>query len=81
MIIQLPTEKIGLRKFLYGRLVPGIEDEVCGCDLGQQTVMHVLLGLPRAKDRIKLTACITKRKHAFIHTESSLQEPQKRKCQ
>ena len=47
MIIQLRTEKIGLRKFLYSRGVPGIEDEGCGCGLGQQTVMHVLLMCPR----------------------------------
>ena len=49
-IIQMRTEKIGLRKFLFNRKVPGIEDEECGCNLGEQTVKHVLLVCPRFAD-------------------------------
>ena len=43
MIIQLQTKKINLRKFLYSREVSDTENEGCQRDLGQQTVMHVLL--------------------------------------
>ena len=43
LVVQMRTGKIGLRKFLYERRVPGVEDK--GCDLcrqGEQTVHHIL---------------------------------------
>lgn len=43
MVVQLRTGKIGLRKFLYKRRVPGVEDKGCYlCGGGEQTVHHIL---------------------------------------
>jgi hypothetical protein len=41
--IQLRTEKIGMRDFLFKRRVPGIADPRCDCGEGRQTVAHILL--------------------------------------
>jgi ribonuclease HI len=43
ILIQLRTEKIGLKDFLFERRVPGITDPECECREGKQTVQHVLL--------------------------------------
>lgn len=43
MLVQLRTEKIGLRDFIFSRNVPGIYDRNCVCREGRQTVQHLLL--------------------------------------
>lgn len=43
LVVQMRTGKIGLRDFLFGRKVPGIEDGTCECRHGNQTVKHILL--------------------------------------
>lgn len=40
------TQKIGLRKFLYNRKVPGYEDPACDCGRGFQSVLHLLMECP-----------------------------------
>ena len=42
LLIQMRTEKIGLRDFLWKRKVPGFDDPECECGQGRQTVDHVL---------------------------------------
>ena len=46
LVIQMRTQKIGLRKFLYNRRVPGYEDPACDCGRGLQGVLHVLMECP-----------------------------------
>ena len=41
-MVQMRTGKIDLRKFLYERNVPDIEDTECACGEGEETVRHVL---------------------------------------
>ena len=43
LLVQLRTEKIGLKDFLFNRRVPGIADPRCECGERRQTVAHVLL--------------------------------------
>jgi ribonuclease HI len=43
LLIQMRTEKIGLKDFLYQRGVPEITNPQCACGEGRQTVMHVLM--------------------------------------
>jgi hypothetical protein len=43
MLVQLRTEKIGLKDFLFNRRVPGIDNPSCKCGERRQTVAHVLL--------------------------------------
>jgi hypothetical protein len=43
LLIQMRTEKIGLKDFLFNRRVPGITDANCPCGEGQQTVSHIIL--------------------------------------
>ncbi len=43
LVVQMRTGKIGLREFLFGRKVPGIEDGRCECRQGNQTVKHIFL--------------------------------------
>jgi hypothetical protein len=43
ILILLRTGKIGLRAFLFGMKVPGIEDPQCECQQGEETVQHYLL--------------------------------------
>jgi hypothetical protein len=50
LLVQMRTEKIGFRDFLYQRGVLGITDPQCICGEGRQTVMHVLLRCRRFKD-------------------------------
>jgi hypothetical protein len=49
-LVQLRTENIGLRNFLYRKGVPEITDPHCPCGEGRETVMHVLLRCRRFKD-------------------------------
>ncbi|KAK3170192.1 hypothetical protein OEA41_009578 [Lepraria neglecta] len=42
LIVQMRTEKIGLRRFLYSRWVPGVEEEQCDCKNGLQKANHIL---------------------------------------
>ena len=50
MLVQLRTEKIGLRDFLFSRNVPGIHDWNCVCREGRQTVQHLLLACRTFRD-------------------------------
>lgn len=50
LLIQLRTEKISLRDFLFHRGVPNILSLACSCREGRQTVRHVLLVCRRFKD-------------------------------
>ena len=43
LLVQLRTEKIGLRDFLFRRRVPDISNPWCACREGRQTVRHLLL--------------------------------------
>lgn len=43
LLIQMRTEKIGLRDHLWRRKVPGIGRPQCECGEGRQTVKHVVL--------------------------------------
>jgi ribonuclease HI len=43
LLIQMRTEKIGLRDFLWKRRVPGVDGPGCDCGEGRQTVDHILL--------------------------------------
>ena len=47
ILIQLRTEKIGLKAFLKGRRVPGYEDSACECQEEEETVQHFLLRCQR----------------------------------
>ena len=50
ILVQMRTEKIGLREFLFNRKVPGIRDRNCSCRGGRQTVQHLLLTCRNFKD-------------------------------
>lgn len=50
LLIQMRTEKIGLRDFLYQRGVPEVTDPQCICGEGRQTVMHALTRCRRFND-------------------------------
>jgi hypothetical protein len=50
ILVQLRTEEIGLRDFLFRRKVPDILDPMCDCREGRQTVRHVLLICRKLKD-------------------------------
>ena len=43
LLIQMRTEKIGLKDFLWKRKVPEVDDPGCDCGEGRQTVGHILL--------------------------------------
>ena len=49
VLTQMRTGHIGLRYFLHGRGVPDVEDGVCQCQQGKQTVAHILLSCPSFK--------------------------------
>ena len=43
LVVQMRTGKIGLRKILYGRGIPGVEDKECGlCGQGEPNSVNVL---------------------------------------
>jgi hypothetical protein len=44
------TGKIGLRKFLFQRHIPGTTNTTCECGRGEQTVQYVLLSCTNFKD-------------------------------
>lgn len=46
LVVQMRTQKIGLRKFLHSRKVPGYGDPKCVCGRGLQTVLHLLTECP-----------------------------------
>jgi ribonuclease HI len=50
LLVQLRTEKIGLRDFLFARRVPGVTSSRCQCGERRQTVAHVLLRCRTHKD-------------------------------
>ncbi|CCF40032.1 zinc knuckle [Colletotrichum higginsianum] len=43
ILVQMRTEKIGLKDFLFNRRVPDATDANCPCREGRQTVSHILL--------------------------------------
>jgi ribonuclease HI len=43
LLVQLRTEKIGLKDFLFNRRVPGVTSPRCECGERRQTVAHILL--------------------------------------
>ncbi|KAM0724065.1 hypothetical protein Q7P37_000245 [Cladosporium fusiforme] len=50
ILVQLRTEKIGLRDFLFRQKVPDILDPMCTCQEGRQTVRHILFTCRKLKD-------------------------------
>ncbi len=50
ILVQMRTEKIGLKDFLFNRRVSGIWDSRCDCQEGRQTVAHVLLNCRKLRD-------------------------------
>ena len=50
ILVQLRTEKIGLRDFLFRRKVPDILDPMCNCQEGRKTVRHILLTCRKLKN-------------------------------
>jgi len=50
ILVQLRTENIGLRDFLFRRKVPDILDPMCNCQEGRQTVRHILLTCRKLQD-------------------------------
>ena len=47
VIIQIRTETIRPRQFLFRRNAPDIADDKCDCERGNRTVKHVLTACPR----------------------------------
>ncbi|WQF90349.1 hypothetical protein CDEST_15363 [Colletotrichum destructivum] len=43
ILVQMRTEKIGLKDFLFNRRVPDVTDADCQCREGRQTLSHILL--------------------------------------
>jgi hypothetical protein len=50
LLVQLRTEKIGLRDFLFARRVLGVTSSCCQCGERRQTIAHVLLRCRTHKD-------------------------------
>ena len=50
LLVQMRTEKIGLKDFLFNRRVPGFHNPRCHCGGRRQTVAHVLLSCRHYKD-------------------------------
>ena len=50
LLIQMRTEKIGLRDFLHQKGVPEITNPQCACGEGRQMVIHVLMRCRRFND-------------------------------
>jgi hypothetical protein len=44
LLVQMRTEKIGLRDYLWRRRVPEFDNPRCGCGERRQTVAHILRG-------------------------------------
>ena len=43
LIVQMRTEKIGLKKFLHSKKVPGFDSPECPCRRGLQSAKHLLV--------------------------------------
>jgi hypothetical protein len=50
LLVQMRTEKIGLKDFLFNHRVPGFHDARCHCGERRRTVAHVLLSCRNYKD-------------------------------
>lgn len=50
LLVQMRTEKIGLKDFLFNHRVPGFHNARCHCGERRQTVAHVLLSCRHYKD-------------------------------
>ncbi len=51
MLVQIRTNYISLKKFLYGCRVPEIDSPMCNCGGGEETAEHVSLLCPLESDR------------------------------
>jgi ribonuclease HI len=50
LLVQLRTEKIGFKDFLFNRRVPGVTSPRCECGERRQTVAHILLSCRTYRD-------------------------------
>ena len=78
LVFQMRTGKIGLRKFLYERRVPGVEDKECDlCGGGEQTVHHILSMCRKFRVERKDMWKKEEKEHAWsnITTKSMLASP------
>lgn len=50
LAMQIRTERIGLKAYLYSRNVPGYTSPECECGLGSQTARHVIMHCPNWTD-------------------------------
>ena len=79
LVVQMRTGKIGLRKFLYERRVPGVEDKGCDlCGQGEQTVHHILSTCRKFRAERESTWKEEEKGYAWrnITTKSMLTSPQ-----
>ena len=77
LMIQMKTGKIGLRKFLYERNVPDIEDTECACGEGEETLRHVLTECSQFSElrRIIWADEVKKARYNWIDLRSILTTP------
>ena len=78
LVVQMRTGKIGLRRFLYERRVPGVEDKGCElCGHGEQTVHHILSMCRKFRAEIRSTWKEEEKGYAWrkITTKSMLTSP------
>lgn len=62
MLLQMRTEAIGLRSFLFRRNVPGVPTPRCSCGGARETAYHVVLECPRfATQRTELRGALAPR--------------------
>ena len=77
LIVQMRTEKIGLKKFLHFRKVPGFDSPECSCRRGLQSAKHVLTECRKHTSERNRTWQEERRKVAFgrISWEEMLTQP------
>lgn len=51
LVVRMRTEKIGLKKFLHSRKMPGFDSQECPCRRGLQSAKHVLIATHREKEQ------------------------------
>src|SRR5580700_2050205 len=74
LLIQMCTEKVGLRDYLWRRRVPEFDNPICECREGRQTVAHILTQCRQHRNlrreelsgigRLDLRAILNERKRA-----------------
>ena len=77
LVVQMRTEKIGLKKFLHSRKVPGFDSPECPCRRGVQSAKHVLVECRAYTGKRNRTWEVDRRKAAFgrISWEEMLTQP------